>query len=94
MGFGLAKLIRPEEESELTLTSPVTMPGMVMGTIGYMSPEQVRGESPLLLSQEDFNAGNATSLLSRIWGAALPLALYGQSSQTEALASGVLGLHG
>jgi len=26
--------------------------------------------------------------------AALPLALYGQSSQTEALASGVLGLHG
>src|SRR5262249_22305897 len=42
--FGLAKLVRPEENSEaaVTLTSPTTVPGMVMGTIGYMSPEQVR----------------------------------------------------
>jgi Tol biopolymer transport system component len=46
LDFGLAKLVRPEERHEIgvTLTSPGTSPGMVMGTVGYMSPEQVRGE--------------------------------------------------
>ncbi|MGC2056679.1 MAG: protein kinase [Candidatus Sulfotelmatobacter sp.] len=46
LDFGLAKLVRPEEnhETALTLTNPATLPGMVMGTVGYMSPEQVRGE--------------------------------------------------
>jgi Tol biopolymer transport system component len=47
LDFGLAKLVRPEEshEAAVTLTSPATLPGMVMGTVGYMSPEQVRGEA-------------------------------------------------
>ncbi|MGA9307988.1 MAG: protein kinase [Candidatus Sulfotelmatobacter sp.] len=47
LDFGLAKLVRPEEahETEVTLTSPATLPGVVMGTVGYMSPEQVRGEA-------------------------------------------------
>jgi Tol biopolymer transport system component len=46
LDFGLAKLVRPDEshETALTLSSPATLPGMVMGTVGYMSPEQVRGE--------------------------------------------------
>jgi Tol biopolymer transport system component len=46
LDFGLAKLVRPEEGhgAVVTLTSPATLPGMVMGTVGYMSPEQVRGE--------------------------------------------------
>jgi serine/threonine protein kinase len=46
LDFGLAKLVRPEEnhEAAVTLTSPATLPGLVMGTAGYMSPEQVRGE--------------------------------------------------
>jgi eukaryotic-like serine/threonine-protein kinase len=47
LDFGLAKLMRAEESHEtvVTLTSPATLPGMVMGTVGYMSPEQVKGES-------------------------------------------------
>jgi hypothetical protein len=46
LDFGLAKLVRPEENGEtvVTLASPATLPGMVMGTVGYMSPEQVKGE--------------------------------------------------
>jgi Tol biopolymer transport system component len=46
LDFGLAKLVRPEESHEtvVTLASPATLPGVVMGTVGYMSPEQVRGE--------------------------------------------------
>src|SRR5580692_7480687 len=47
LDFGLAKLVRPEEnqEHEVTLTNQATLPGTVMGTVGYMSPEQVRGEA-------------------------------------------------
>ncbi len=46
LDFGLAKLVKPEENHEATVTLPSegTLPGMVMGTVGYMSPEQVRGE--------------------------------------------------
>jgi eukaryotic-like serine/threonine-protein kinase len=45
LDFGLAKLVSPEsgQETAATLASPATLPGVVMGTVGYMSPEQVRG---------------------------------------------------
>ena len=47
LDFGLAKLKRLQ--SNLVNTEPptqsLTEPGMVMGTVGYMSPEQVRGEN-------------------------------------------------
>jgi eukaryotic-like serine/threonine-protein kinase len=44
--FGLAKLVeRSGEESvdDARTVSSYTQPGMLMGTVGYMSPEQVRG---------------------------------------------------
>ena len=47
LDFGLAKLMQPQsgsDETELTLTTG-TEAGMVMGTVGYMSPEQVRGQT-------------------------------------------------
>ena len=49
LDFGLAKLTQTEAAAAgiglSTVTSPDTQPGVVMGTFGYMSPEQVRGAS-------------------------------------------------
>src|SRR5260221_1986265 len=44
LDFGLAKLaVGQRAESEATLTGSQTEAGVVMGTAGYMAPEQVRG---------------------------------------------------
>src|SRR5271163_1563621 len=43
LDFGLAKLTRREPNSDETGMTDGTEPGMVMGTVGYMSPEQLRG---------------------------------------------------
>jgi serine/threonine-protein kinase len=46
LDFGLAKLSEPEMgSSEGATHTTSTSPGTVVGTIGYMSPEQVRGEA-------------------------------------------------
>ncbi|MFZ1700618.1 MAG: protein kinase [Pyrinomonadaceae bacterium] len=48
LDFGLAKLREPKTEihgSEDATKRALTDPGLVMGTAGYMSPEQVRGHS-------------------------------------------------
>ncbi|MFZ0799443.1 MAG: protein kinase [Terriglobales bacterium] len=45
LDFGLAKLAQPPGSDEVTLTSPNTAVGMVLGTASYMAPEQVRGEA-------------------------------------------------
>jgi len=69
LDFGLAKLTRPSEsrveESEArTATSP-TSPGTVMGTVGYMSPEQVQGLPAGALS-DMFSLGAV--LFEMLWG--------------------------
>ena len=43
LDFGLAKLTQPEDEDAETI-SHQTEAGVVLGTVGYMSPEQVRGK--------------------------------------------------
>ncbi len=46
LDFGLAKLTRPETsaDADAATVQVNTEPGQIMGTVGYMSPEQVRGK--------------------------------------------------
>ena len=44
LDFGLAKVLRDSSIIEADTASMLSIPGMVMGTVPYMSPEQVRGE--------------------------------------------------
>jgi TolB-like protein/Flp pilus assembly protein TadD len=44
LDFGLARWQPPDSDADSTMTRAGTEAGVIMGTIGYMSPEQVRGE--------------------------------------------------
>ena len=60
LDFGLAKLVEPESGQVSvmpTLAKPETHPGVVMGTVGYMSPEQASGE-PLDFRSDQFSFGS------------------------------------
>jgi serine/threonine-protein kinase len=45
LDFGLARTDGPVPPSDQTLTSAPTAPGVVLGTLSYMPPEQVRGQT-------------------------------------------------
>jgi Tol biopolymer transport system component len=58
LDFGLAKLTQPEAATQTNLPTAAagTEPGVVLGTLGYMSPEQVRGR-PADVRSDIFNFG-------------------------------------
>ena len=61
LDFGLAKLTQPDvsaaEQTHSPTVSGATEPGLVMGTVGYMSPEQALGK-PLDLRSDQFSFGS------------------------------------
>jgi serine/threonine protein kinase len=61
LDFGLAKLEHPEFEGGQMMQTPTvseaTRPGAVMGTVGYMSPEQASGH-PVDFRSDQFSFGS------------------------------------
>src|ERR1700735_3971025 len=45
LDFGLSKLVRPESTADAATLASQTEPGVMLGTVGYMSPEQVKGQN-------------------------------------------------
>ena len=85
LDFGLAKVVSRETDSERQTKAPTltaaTQPGVVLGTVGYMSPEQVRGQEAdvrsdifafgailyeMLSGRRAFRGGSAVETMSAI----------------------------
>lgn len=80
LDFGLAKVMAPDLDSGTHGQVP-TMPGLVVGSAGYMAPEQVRGQTidqradvfalgailyEMLSGQRAFNSGSAVETMHAI----------------------------
>ena len=59
LDFGLAK-VAPLKESPTNLAATVTLAGVAMGTVGYMSPEQVRDCPPTTAPTFSLSAPSST----------------------------------
>jgi eukaryotic-like serine/threonine-protein kinase len=101
LDFGLAKVLRDPAvlEGETVTGSLLSTPGMVMGTVPYMSPEQVRGEEldgrsdifsfgtvlyELLSGRRPFEARSTAEVMSAILTREpSPISSLGQSDRGE-----------
>jgi len=81
LDFGLAKVVHDPQMVDADTASLLSMPGVLVGTLPYMSPEQVRGEEldcrsdifsfgavlyELLSGRRPFDAKNQAELISAI----------------------------
>jgi eukaryotic-like serine/threonine-protein kinase len=80
LDFGLAKLTEPKPECTATTLGQQTEPGMVMGTLGYMSPEQLHGR-PADARSDIFSLGTV------LYEAATGKAAFAGESQASIIAA-------
>ncbi len=97
LDFGLAKLMQPKQ-SIASVAATITLPGMALGTVGYMAPEQVRGLNTdqradifalgailyeLVTGQQSFQRPTSADTMSAILNEELP-AISPRSPETPA----------
>ena len=84
LDFGLAKLTRPETSSPMTEAPTETRgtePGSVFGTVGYMSPEQIRGQNAD--ARSDIFAFGAVAVRAALGPPGLPRQLVGRRHERD-----------